>query len=370
MMRREQDGVLRVDCRAGPLMCSAMSMPVRLVAQDAVWRWGMAARSRTQLSAIPQGSRIPHRALAALVALVAVALLPSGASAQSPRVTLVASAEGDVFHTPYDAAPNPDGTIIYFIGGIEGVGPALFSTPADGSDFHSELFTGSPLVAPRGLVVSSDNGTVYIADPRAGSGGAVIAVAADGSAARTVAGSEGTAARAIELAVEDGRDVLYFTGMELESRQPALFRLDAGGAGAAAVVFQGAPLVLGEGVALAANGDIYISSLAATGDFTGVVLRVRAGTAEVITPSLRLGSPAGIALTADESTLLVSGIDAEDRPQVVLIDLATGAISTFNEVIGSGRAAGGLHRAARQPGVFAWADSSAGAHGRVFRVNL
>ena len=84
-----------------------------------------------------------------------------------------------------------------------------------------------------------------------------------------------------------------------------------------------------------------------------------------------LGAPAGMALTQDESTLLVSSLAADGTSQVLIVDLATGATSTFNGTIGASHASGGLHRA-QNNNTFAWCGVTVGngGAGTVFRVTL
>lgn len=80
----------------------------------------------------------------------------------------------------------------------------------------------------------------------------------------------------------------------------------------------------------------------------------------------QLSGRGGIALTLDESKLLISSLKrGTGTAQVLIVDIATGATSTFDDVIGVNDHAGGLHRA-RAAVPFGGADVQ--RPGRVYRV--
>ncbi|MSP61424.1 MAG: hypothetical protein EXR72_13965 [Myxococcales bacterium] len=162
----------------------------------------------------------------------------------------------------------------------------------------------------------------------------------------------------------DDDDRVYFTGTTRQGI-PAVFR--SVGGDDARVLYRGAPLRAPDAVAAARGGDVFVTD---TPDVPGAgrVLRISNGRVHELASGLWLGSPAGVALTLDERTLLVSGLDDSGHSLVYLIDLASGAVSTFNDVIGANTTSGGLHRAARAD-VFSWADSSSPDRGgRVYRI--
>ena len=79
-------------------------------------------------------------------------------------------------------------------------------------------------------------------------------------------------------------------------------------------------------------------------------------------------NPAGVALTLDDTTLLVSGLDAHGHSQVYLIATGTGAIATFaGGGIGDNTGSGGVHRAVDRS-IFGWAGRSGG--GTVYSIGL
>jgi hypothetical protein len=115
------------------------------------------------------------------------------------------------------------------------------------------------------------------------------------------------------------------------------------------------------------TGAIYVSDRGRGGPLAGRVLRLAGGRLTEVARGIRLGNPAGIALTRYETTLLVSSLDpSAGTAQVLLLDTKTLATTTFNSVIGGNRAAGGLHRGLRTT-VMAWADVS--RSGRIYRVD-
>src|SRR5690349_13311667 len=64
-----------------------------------------------------------------------------------------ATQSGD-YSSPLDSTPDPEGTNIYFTAtGPKGQG--VFKVPAAGGA-ASEVFTGAPFVAPRGIYMSAD----------------------------------------------------------------------------------------------------------------------------------------------------------------------------------------------------------------------
>src|SRR5204863_316717 len=72
-----------------------------------------------------------------------------------------------------------------------------------------------------------------------------------------------------------------------------------------AVVAKGAPLVAPDGVAVAGSGEVYVTDRAA-GSCSGGVFEIARNKIRRLVEGVRLGDPAGIGLTLDESRLLVS----------------------------------------------------------------
>jgi len=262
---------------------------------------------------------------------------------------------------PLDAAPGPDGGVIYFTAGGTS-GPSIVSVAGTGGS-TSTLVAGAPLVKPVGLAVATDGRSVFVADAGAGR---IFSVPSGGGAPTVVAGTEGRSPRGLDVTVEGGADIIYFTGSDPADGAPGLFSVPAAG-GTVTVVAKGAPLVSPDAVVVAGAGTAYVTDHGATAS-AGAVLRVSAGSV-VKVAGARLGDPGGVSLTRDGKTLLVSSQNATTgADQVLMIDVASGKAGTATKVIGvNHNSSGGLHRGYRTT-LFAWADVSRG--GRVYRVEL
>ena len=135
------------------------------------------------------------------------------------------------------------------------------------------------------------------------------------------------------------------------------------GAARPTVVAKGGALRDPDGVAISRTGAIFVTDHG----LGGRALRIAGSKVSTVAGAIRLGDPAGVALTLDESHLLVSSLHkAKGTAQVVIVDLASGATSTFDDVIGTNRSAGGLHRA-RAAVPMGWADVQ--RPGRIYRVD-
>jgi sugar lactone lactonase YvrE len=282
----------------------------------------------------------------------------TAASAQTtggPAVKLVAQLSGQ--NTVLDASPDPTGKVIYFTSkGARGA--ALFAVPADGSKAEVVVSSAS-LREPTGLAVSNDAKRVFVADRRAGH---ILVVRVRDGASHVLAGTRGTAPRGLEIQTRAGKELVVFTGQARDG-SPAVLRIAAAGAARPSIVLKGAPLRKPDGVAISRTGAIFVTDHGAGGR----VLRIAGTKVTTVAGAIRLGDPAGIALTLDESHLLVSSLNkAKGTAQVVIVDMATGARSTFDDVIGANHSAGGLHRA-RAAVPMGWADVS--RSGRVYRVD-
>ena len=187
-----------------------------------------------------------------------------------------------------------------------------------------------------------------------------------------------TAPRGLTLIRENNADMIYFTGAAPEDGQPAVMKVPAGG-GELTVLEKGGQLVEPVGIAVNGAGVIYVADQGAAGNGLGTVFQFNphdrlAGSshAERLADRVRLGSPAGITLTADESLLLVSALHTiGGTSQVLVINTTTGGQGIVNQVIGVNQASGGLHRA-HNNNELAWCGVTAGTGGQgaVFRVTL
>jgi sugar lactone lactonase YvrE len=269
------------------------------------------------------------------------------------------------FQRPLDAAPSPDGRIVYF-SSTGDRGPSIVSVPAGGGAMTT-LADGAPLVNPTGVAVATDGSHVYIADQLATGSGAILTVPSSGAAGppATVADTQGRAPRGLDIVKESGADVVYFTGKNPVNGAPGVFKVPAVG-GTVTTVAEGAPFIAPDSVVLTAGGDAYVTDQGSDIG-KGRVYRVRGGTVTPVLDGLHLGAPAGVTLINNDATLLVSSIDAGSlSDQVLFLDLASGKSAAATKVIGVNKnSSGGLHRA-HDTAVLAWADVS--RSGKVYRV--
>jgi DNA-binding beta-propeller fold protein YncE len=283
------------------------------------------------------------------------------------------AAESGVFRQPRDSTPDAEATVIYFTATGAG-GPGVFRVPFAGGT-ATEIASGAPFVAPRGIAISGDDRLLYVADPQSGGAGGkagqIFVVPVGGGPPAVLRGSEGFAPRGLDVARQGDREAVYFTGKDPNDGQAGVFKL-AGEGGTPAVVAKGAPFVEPDGVAVTRAGDVYVTDRVVAGAGAGSVFKIAGGTVTRIVDRVRTGDPAGVALTLDESVLLVSALQAErDRDQVLLVDLKTLQTGSVTKVVGENKDAGGVHRA-RNRNLFSWADSTAGPSGggKVYGVSL
>jgi DNA-binding beta-propeller fold protein YncE len=291
---------------------------------------------------------------AAVVAMTAApAQSTQVAAAAAPKVALVAKLGAHT--TALDASPDPAANVIYYTTG--GARPGIYSVPAGGGAQHKVL-SGGLLRRPGGIAVSNDGKRLFVTDYRAGH---ILVVPVDGGAPHVLRGTRGSAPRGLEIQTRDGRQLVVYTGVARDG-SAAVLRIPASGATRPTVVAKGGKLRLPDGVAISRTGAIYVSDHA----LGGRALRIVGSKVTTVAGAIRLGEPAGLALTLDESKLLISSLSkATGTAQVVIVDLATGSQSTFDDVIGVNHSAGGLHRA-RAAAAMGWADVQ--RPGRIYRV--
>lgn len=190
----------------------------------------------------------------------------------------------------------------------------------------------------------------------------MVSLPAAGGPPTPVVGTEGTQLRGVEASAQNGDETLYFTGKDPTDGVPAVFKVPARG-GTRSVLAKGTPLVNPDGVAVSKSRTVFVTD---HGQGTGAAYRLDANGPTKLAEVKQLGDPAGVGLTQDESTLLVSSKnDSKGTAQVLLIDLRTLKTGVVDKVIGENKNAGGLHRASNA-NVFVWADVS--RSGRVDRV--
>lgn len=249
-----------------------------------------------------------------------------------------------------DATPTADG------------GRAWFLSGGDVCLFDEETLC-TALVAASGLALSADDGTMVMAT---GEGVKRVSTSAlidalEGAAAapspEIIVGSDGVDVTAVTV---DGTDVV-FAGTE--GGQASLWRLPLAGGAPEVLVADVADEVTG--VVVGSDGVVWATGPA--GDGTGGLFAID-GAATLVVSGIILGDPAGVALTPDDGSVMVSSLSDAGTAQVTLVDIATAETSIFDDTIRANHAAGGLHRAAGDPYTYAWADS--GDDGRVYRVRF
>ncbi|MDX6676272.1 MAG: hypothetical protein QOE31_324 [Solirubrobacteraceae bacterium] len=291
---------------------------------------------------------------AAAAAMTTASAQPAPVTAPgTPKVALVARLAGSVL----DASPDPAGKVIYFTTNGDR-GPAIRRVPLGGG-VQRAVLVGGPLRGPAGIAVSNDAERLFVADRKAGH---ILVVPVAGGRPHVLRGSAGSAPRGLEMQTRGGRELVVYSGRS--GGRPALLRLPSAGAARPTVLLEGAPLRAPDGVAISRSGAIYVTDHGPGG---GRALRVDGDSVTTIARGLRLGNPAGIALTLDESSVLISSLNrATNTAQVLIVDTATAATSVFDDVIGTNHSAGGLHRA-RAAAPMGWADVQ--RPGRVYRVD-
>jgi sugar lactone lactonase YvrE len=289
---------------------------------------------------------------------------------EAPAPKINAAANDSAIRAPLDATPSPNGDRVYYSALLRGDDgedvPGVFSVAADGSGEIQTLASGEPLTAPVGVSVSLDGSQLFIADSATGSGsrGAILTLSSAGGSARVLAGTQGYAPAGLAIARFKDQEYLYFTGRDPNTAAPGLFRVAASG-GVAEAVADAAAFEDPSGVAISAKGDAYVVD-AVSSEHAARVVRVHEGKAAAFLSDIGIGFPAGITLTHDDSTLLVSGVDLTSKHDVVyFVDVASGKQTRLTKTIGAFAEAAGLHRA-HDADVFAWADSEANASGTVY----
>jgi hypothetical protein len=225
------------------------------------------------------------------------------------------------------------------------------------------------LTAPFNIATSTDGQMLFITDTGAedatNDAGRIFTLPNDGGMPSPIAQADAFKPRAIEIHAENGADQIYFTGTNVTGEH-GIFKLPAAG-GAVTEVAKNSPFMDPSGVAVAANGDAYVCDTQGS-DGTRASIFVKYA-AEVmvatIARDLSVGYPCGVALSGDDATLFVSGIDPATGLDSILKITTAPPNTVTAQAPGGFHESAGLHRA-KCANVFAWADSKANAGGTVF----
>ena len=314
--------------------------------------------------------RRPEPAL--MILMFALGGCSGGSGGASGGIDAHATTLGGGFRLPLDAVSDSTGMRFYFTA-LDATGaPAVFSVAAAGGTPQA-IASGPPLVSPFALAISSDDGTLVVGDvafaDATNERGAVFSLPSAGGTPSALAGAAGLLPRALHVASENGADQIYFTGTNPADDSGAVYKMPLAG-GAAQTIATG----LGDlgGIVVSRTGRVYVVDTRDGTDNMGAVLDVTGGAQTVLAGGLRVGYPAGLTITTDETKLIVSGLDAATGTSLVyVIDVKAQKLAgTFNQGIGANSDSGGLHRA-QKADVFAWSGPTAqGGAGAVYRVTL
>ena len=290
---------------------------------------------------------------------------PGGGKGSVSIGALSPAAHGAGITSPFDATPDPDGKNVYFTA-IGAHGPGVFKVAASGGAI-SEVYAGSPFVSPFSIAISTDGSQLFVADLGAktakADGGAIFSLPVGGGTPSDLGETGGMLPHGIEVSGE----TLYFTGVTSKGA-PGLFKTGLGGGGVTAIA-TGAPFKSPSGVAIASSGDVYVVDTVSASPLSARILKVpRSGAPSVYIDNIAVGFPAGIVFNQSETQLLVSALDTTKGTDAVLvIDVASAAVSEFTTDIDKFVEPAGLHRA-HSANIFAWADSTAGKVGTVYVI--
>ncbi len=307
-----------------------------------------------------------------VAALVATAACGKGAGTSSTGTgaksstggmapTLTFTDAAGMVSDPIVATPDAMGQTIYFIA-KGSLSPTLFSVPAAGGT-PTPLMTVQVQGAPVGLAFLPSTGMLYVADKTYG----VKQIDPTGKQPSTTYGVT-TPAVPLAIDVDDTKGTVYFTSQT----DGTLYSMSTSGANITAIAPKGS-FVDPEGVAVLHKASAETVFVVDRNDGkSGKLYKVMGGAATVVASGFFPGTPSGVAVTLDESKILVSALDATGaHSEVDIFDATTFAKSVANDGIQQNVGSGGLHRAYAAD-VFAWAGITNGTTnaGLVYQLGL
>jgi len=265
------------------------------------------------------------------------------------------------FTSPTDAVASPDGKTFYFAAHDDKNEPAIFQVSSEPGSTPEVMAAGAPLDMPMGLVMACDGKTLYIADMGSELGSVLKLSTTVGGTVEDL-GATGMA-RPGGLAMAKDCKTLYATG-RTDAGAPALFSMPTAG-GAAAVVFQGEPLIAPSGLHIDNDYVAWVMDNRAHGvSGEGVLFAIpRDGhEAKEVVSNLRMGTPGGVSLTAGGGTAVMPTRDESGNAQLTSVNIKSGEAT---QLAAPGMIDPAGLRTARGAGVFAIVDSEGGA---IFRA--
>lgn len=225
------------------------------------------------------------------------------------------------FSTPLTVVLTASGATSYFTARTPAGAATLFRSAGAGAAPTAVAITGVALVFPTGLAISADDNRLYIADQAANrvmmniglEEGALLSVPTEGGAATAL--NIGNLRRPRAVATHGTPEQLTFIAIQ-DDGTPVVARMAATGGTVTVLAMVGptSPLRDPSAVAVAADGTAYVTDGRADSGL-GAVFRIPVGgMATRILGRLRMGLPAGIALSRDERRLLVAGWNVETGP--------------------------------------------------------
>jgi hypothetical protein len=291
-----------------------------------------------------------------------VACSPTGSGNPTAPATAVAMSGMTSFWSPFNSIPSPDGNKIYFVAdGPTGTG--VFSVAATGGS-ATPLLIGDPFQTPIDIQISTDGNTLFIVDVgaetssrAAGKQGRIFSMSSSGGTPTPISEADGTEPRGIDVVRPMGSstDVIWWTGIDPMDGMGAVYKMNADGS--MMMTAHKGDFSEGGGIAVTRTGDAYFVDSGA-GFGVGTIYKLSGMTLTAFVKNVALSFPAGIALSADETVLLVSELDPATKKSVIGRYKVTDATRTsFNMGIEMTDEPAGLHRA-RCADVYTWAHES------------